>query len=562
MNLAFGTFLREHRAPAFGASHPTPVQVRLRALCICVWLALAPSIAGAGSFLPLGQITATGEDRMSFATGVSDDGLVVVGSVQLESFLEFLPFRWTPETGAQILLPLSSADQRAFAQGVSGDGIFVVGSSGIVSRSRSVLWQAPGLSPLALPDLASGTNVANAISGDGRFIVGRSGRRVALWPPEGGVVSFDGFNGASVSDDGRVIGGNDGGGWRIVDRGPREALPLRTANDMSADGSVLVGRCLPLRCRGVPGPEEAALWSEATGLLPVGVLPGDTLASFSAVSADGGIAVGFSTTTRSTISVQGDGIVWDEAGGLRSVESFLADEHGIDLGGWRPLIASGISRDGGAIVGAAVDSEGRIEAFLARLAPECSDGIDNDGDGAVDLGDGGCDGDPERDSEKADVVPAGGVSIRLAEMPEASQRGADLRATLRVSGPAPDPTGRAAVVAIRRLGASDYTLLPLADPEWKTLPSGHLHRAADAEIESVHIHRDGRIGIRGRSSALIDLLVGAPSGVEIQLVIGGEAYCAVFAEETGAHTRFRERHDLADWSGFDAQPPVDCEAAL
>jgi uncharacterized membrane protein len=177
-------------------------------------------------------------------------------------------------------------------------------------------------------------------------------------------------NANAISPDGSVIvGWTSSNGWRNVGAEPVEILPLRLASDVSNDGAVVAGRCGGFECR-----DQAALWSQATGLVAAGLLSDEhEFSNFNAVSGDGSVAVGWSGFAVAVF--EGNlRAIWDEADGLRSLRDALATDHGIDLGGWIPVTVEAIASDGLSLAGAALAPDGRIEAFVVLLRPQCSDG--------------------------------------------------------------------------------------------------------------------------------------------------------------------------------------------
>jgi len=535
---------------------------------------IAPVGAWAGSFIKLGELP--GGDTQSFASGVSDDGLVVVGSSRITTGSSFRAFRWTFEEGMQDLGTLLPSDTRSFASGVSADGRVIVGSSGSNARDAFRWTHATGLVPL--PNIPGGdqnplgtTNEALAATPDGSVVVGRSGAMGALWPEAGGVVELatNFSNASAISADGdTIVGWTQGNGWRKLGAAPIELLPLRVANDVSSDGAVIVGRCNTFPCR-----DHAALWSEATGRVAAGpLLPDDAFSTFAAVSGSGGVAVGFSGTN-SSVSERNVAIIWDAARGLRSLEEALAHDHGIDVGEWKLVTAAAISSDGQAIAGAAVNPEGRIEGFLALLEPQCSDGIDNDRDGDIDLEDSACD-DPERDSEVdlIEVVPSAGAWLRF----DWGKRGFFWRIASRAAIPsfssvlvAPtgdlmehDPREEPTALVLRDAGGDAGTgILELDPTRWHRFGAGlfyHDPKRASGPVSSIWAFRDGRVFVSAGGPEFPWIPDGHLDGVEIQLRMGDDVYCARFAHDTGA--RIHSRHRSLTARGANA--PASCELAF
>ena len=200
----------------------------------------------------------------SSALGVSDDGNTIVGWHYFTT--SFSAFRWTAATGMVNLGFRSSA-----AYDASADGSVVVGHDG----SEAILWTTMGFSRLGLLG-DDNQSEARAVSADGTVVVGRSyktgsgfeGSEPFVWTPAGGM---------------------QGLGYRS-DR-------LNSALDVSDDGRVIVGYVEG----GGTTAQRAFLWTPEDGvrllhdvlLEDYGVtLPGWTLASAVAVSADGATIVG------------------------------------------------------------------------------------------------------------------------------------------------------------------------------------------------------------------------------------------------------------------------------
>lgn len=221
----------------------------------------------------------------SFAFGVSADGTVVVGQAR-DGAAGSVPraFRWN-EAGGMVSLGTLPGGVRSEAFAANADGTMIVGSSTIAASptTRAFLWTpVAGMSDLGvLPGSLS--SAARGISAAGTVVVGGSvphdaagnpnptgaGARAFRWTPAGGMESLGTLNGGpysyalGVSGDGRtVVGFSADGAAANVQRGYRwtsasgmqkvedwlrangVAVPAdrtRTANAVSADGSVVVG---------------------------------------------------------------------------------------------------------------------------------------------------------------------------------------------------------------------------------------------------------------------------------------------------------------------------------
>ncbi|MFZ2874209.1 MAG: hypothetical protein WAZ94_06970 [Phycisphaerales bacterium] len=172
----------------------------------------------------------------SVAEAVSGDGSVVVG------LSSFRGFRWTAETGMQLITPQANASFVRAARAVSADGRFIVGYSDLstIPGGREAFLSTPdgtiGLGWLPFGGTAPFSE-ALGVSGDGRFVVGYSSNIAFLWDASHGMrrlsdalLADHGLNtsgwslgrATSISADGMVIGGiglNPQGrqtGWVVV----------------------------------------------------------------------------------------------------------------------------------------------------------------------------------------------------------------------------------------------------------------------------------------------------------------------------------------------------------
>lgn len=210
-----------------------------------------------------------GGDFYSIASDISYDGSVIIG--QGKSSNGFEAFRWTTKRGMQGLgdLPGGTFDSRGFA--VSPDGSIVVGQSRSGNGREAFVWtESGGMVGLGtLP--GSWESSAYGVSEDGSVIVGRcySGKSEAFrWTAATGMVGLGAPAGESVYS------------W---------------AKDVSPDGSVIVG------CNSTKSGWEAFIWDESDGMRNLkkvleeeyGLdLTGWTLTWANEVSADGTVIVG------------------------------------------------------------------------------------------------------------------------------------------------------------------------------------------------------------------------------------------------------------------------------
>jgi len=222
------------------------------------------------------------------------------------------------------------------------------------------------------------------MSTDGRIVVGTRGdfREAFRWSEETGLrllprLANGGGNEAfSISDNGRVIAGRGDGGYAViwVDGGqPRLLGDLSERNvayDVSSGGEFVVGSSGP---RSGAFRDEAFVWSESTGIVTLGDLPGgEHWSAGIAVAADGRTVVGFSKdgSVGGGVYAGFSAVLWTPGLGMRSVKTEL-ESYGIDLTGWYLTGATGVINDGLTIVGRGVNPRGFEEAWIATI-PEPS----------------------------------------------------------------------------------------------------------------------------------------------------------------------------------------------
>lgn len=210
-----------------------------------------------------------GGDVYSIASGISNDGSVIIG--QSKSGSGFEAYRWTETTGMIGLgdLPGGTFDSRGF--GVSNDGQFVVGQSTSTYGREAFLWtESSGMIGLGSFE-ESLESSAYAITDDGSIVVGRcySGRDEAfMWTEATGMIGLGDLPGGIVSS------------W---------------ARDVTGDGSIIIG------CSQTDIGWESFIWDQAHGMRNLeeilesdyGLdLTGWTLTWASGISDDGTVIVG------------------------------------------------------------------------------------------------------------------------------------------------------------------------------------------------------------------------------------------------------------------------------
>ena len=377
--------------------------------------------SGQASFQGLGAFEAL--TFFSSAQSVSADGSVVVGKSISTSGTE--AFRWTSEGGMVGLRDLLGGIFRSEALGVSADGSVVVGRGFGLSGTEAFCWTSES-GMVGMGDLAGGIfrSVAEDVSDDGSVVVGWSwsvsGQEAFRWTIDNGMRGERDLIGGifssralGVSADGSIVVGWGTGVWgREAFRRPRDSgiiglgQAARSANDVSADGSVIVGSMGILR-------PEAFRWTIEDSVVGLGRLAGGCFDSSAyGVSANGTIIVGSGCNESGEVA-----FIWDAANGMQSLQKILEIPMGLDLTGWTLIRATDISADGTTIVGWGTNPAGVTEAFITVLPviphrDSDSDGIpddedncpndanpgqeDTDGDGPGDVCD-DCPLDPDND---------------------------------------------------------------------------------------------------------------------------------------------------------------------
>lgn len=232
----------------------------------------------------------------------------------------------------------------SFAFGCSADGSVIVGqSNSSEGGDRAFRWtQVDGMTSLG--KLPGGNNYSSAsgCSADGSVIVGVSG-------------SDDGSNDGNKAF--RWIGGV------MTNLGTLDGGIVSNGIGCSADGSVIVG------VSGSSGGDRAFRWTQAGGMISLGILPGapnGSISQASGCSADGSVIVGGSSDSTGGFKA----FRWTQTDGMISLgtlpEGFFS-------------IAYGCSADGSVIVGISDSTDG-LRAFRWTTAGMISLGtLDNVG---------------------------------------------------------------------------------------------------------------------------------------------------------------------------------------
>jgi uncharacterized membrane protein len=286
-----------------------------------------------------------------WATGISADGSVVVGSND-----QYRPVRWTLATGAVAQGTVAGFELYSGAQAVSGDGQILVGVAGGDSNTMCFS-NCPGFpsqprhETTAFRQAGPGQNLnrRTPLAGYGSsFARGISG--------DGTVIVGESLNYVCNVCGGSLVGSRAAcmwiGGGPPISLGALPGVSLSTARAASADGSVVVGT----------DSARAFRWTAAGGMVDVGAFySGD---SARAVSADGSVVVGQDGALGA--------FIWDAGRGVRGVRNVLQNELGLNMSGWMLAVAVGVSADGRTIVGNGTNPSGQQEAWIAFLGEPVS----------------------------------------------------------------------------------------------------------------------------------------------------------------------------------------------
>jgi probable HAF family extracellular repeat protein len=344
---------------------------------LLVFSAFPMSVCAEPFFYPIGGLPGGTFDSQSRALSV--DGSCVVGLSWTDAGLQ--AFRWTAGQGMIGLGLLAPGDDSSAALGTSSQGTFVVGMSG----AQAFRWTAEtGMEPVGcLPGFVEGAAVG--VSADGGAIAGRSWDPDQpgvlgsfLWTESQGMIDIGDLPGGAVyaeargiSADGRTVVGRSSSpygrqafrwtaesGMQVIDLPTRGATGVATA--VSGDGHYVLGQTGD----GSGWLTDAFLWSEETGMVQLGSVPGVDCVVPLDLADDGKTIVGY---LLSVLHYDMTPFIWDPDHGIRLLETVLTDEYGLDLTGWDLKWANGSSADGRIIAGYGTNPDGNTEAWIAGI---------------------------------------------------------------------------------------------------------------------------------------------------------------------------------------------------
>ena len=280
--------------------------------------------------------------------------LVAVGSGQIDdgdsndnTVGPYHAFKWVdvdgPNPGLIDLGTLGAPTERSFAHGISSDGMTIVGASGVGGNVDHAFRIGDDNVMRDLGSLAgpAGLSRAFAVDADGSVVVGETSTigtgttRAFRW------VQTPGTQTGTMTSLGTL--GFDS-----------------QATAVNGDGSVVVGGSYLFV--GPSFEKHAFRWTQATGMVDIGVLPGQVTAIATGVSDNGKVVVGISDPHHADYDNLGysysDGAAvtkafrWTEATGIKDLQQLLVDG-GVDMRGIRLYSALGVSGDGRFISGEA-----------------------------------------------------------------------------------------------------------------------------------------------------------------------------------------------------------------
>ncbi|MBI5685782.1 MAG: PEP-CTERM sorting domain-containing protein [Verrucomicrobia bacterium] len=292
------------------------------------------------------------------ALAVSRDGLVVVGVCATDPLNQtFQAFRWTIDGGMKDLGNLHERRADCSATGVSDDGSVVVGKSKHYGCNEAFRWTAAtGMVSLDNSAIKGAESSATGVSADGSIVVGILGserhqraKEAFRWTAAAGTQGLgrlpgEDFNSyaTAVSADGSMVVGGSGG----VDRNKRTRNPTWAS--------------------------QACRWTAAKGMVELDYLPECRYETCpKAVSGNGSVVVGWCewpsrAKDLTIISWEKKAFIWDTVSGMCILQSVLTNVYRLNLSGWKLIEATGVSRDGNTIVGTG-EHNGRTEAWIAHL---------------------------------------------------------------------------------------------------------------------------------------------------------------------------------------------------
>lgn len=335
-----------------------PYSVMALLALMATWASPPAAHAQQAFFMGLGYLPGGPGGDLSYATHISADGKVVVGNSSSASGLQ--AFRWTRETG-MVGLGAIGVGTASNASRISDDGSTIIGSTGadLYSSNGTITRPYRWTAETGMQLLPAALLYPRGINADGSIIVGSNN----WWSAADGVHApmapmtrlYD------VSSDGSAFTGYHSTGqsemWSQQD-GLFDLAPMTDPVLISSDGNVIIGN----------RPGAALRWTKETGSQPFDPLPnGAVPLTATGVSADGAVIVGGASPAGNNL------FIWDAAHGTRNLYDLMVNEYGLgaSLAGWNLSQSEGrvsLSADGRTLAGYGYNSQTRgAEAWIAYL---------------------------------------------------------------------------------------------------------------------------------------------------------------------------------------------------
>lgn len=352
-------------------------------------------------FLPGADPGSIGQRAYSYVSGISADGSTVIG-IGEDSNLHMQSFLWTSKNGMSAFGVDSAASTYPFVNAISADGNTIVGNlyTPQTYHYSAFSWTASkGFTDLG--NLGGDVTNATAVSADGTVVAGGSNRHVFRWTASSGMVDLGILPGytlnstaTGVSADGKVIVGYSINQTFVIDNYSTNGQAFRWtettglvglgflpggnvnygqqgsyAAGVSADGSVIAG----YSSKDGNVYLEAFRWTQEGGMVGLGAVAGDNFSFAKGISADGKVIVGVSRHLFSRYDATQQAFRWSAATGMQSVTDWLAKAGVVVPSDMQLTTAVATNADGSIVVGNANDWDsngqpsGNVQAWIARV---------------------------------------------------------------------------------------------------------------------------------------------------------------------------------------------------
>lgn len=380
---------------------------------------LACADAHAAEVFYLGSLTDPDDPFGTQINAVSADGSTVVGSTVGPLGQE--AFRWTADEGMVGLGDLLGGSFRSVAFGVNADGSVIVGRGSALSFSspsgvdRAFRWEAGSeMRQLAAQESNVSTNTATRVSRDGTTVFGSGTRLTGPGMLQNESIEFRWTEATDAVASDALLPDYDWAFpvspnedlWAAYEDFP-VAMRRYSLLDLSGETPQVVQQFAPFPTNVSPPPAGVEYPVAATDdgtivfgrrLLPDPANEGETVQSIFAeaagerttiVTAHNGISIAGATDDGGVLLGHADfaAFVWTAAGGLRPLNEFFVNDHGLEeFSDWLPnFFGMRMSADAMVFAGQGTDADLNDHRVVVRL----SDRLPGDAnfDGCVDLAD-------------------------------------------------------------------------------------------------------------------------------------------------------------------------------